>query len=119
MFRFGLLAGSLAVLSIVGAPVSSLAAQTANPIAVRAPRIEARAAANPPQLSKQNQSERGFPKGTVGALIGGIVGGTTGYLMVTNLCDTPAGCSRTNAVIVGAAIGIAVGIGVEWLVRGA
>lgn len=42
-----------------------------------------------------------------------------GYYMAIGLCETSGGCSGANAALAGAAIGAILGVGVEWLIRGA
>ena len=94
-----------------------LLAQKANPIGVHASHIGVRFASVTPHQSTLQQSGASLPEGLVGGLLGGILGGTLSYFVVTGNCDASGGCSTSNAVLVGTAIGVVVGIGVEWLVR--
>ena len=61
----------------------------------------------------------GIPHGLIGGALGAIGGGTWGYWMALGLCEKSSGCGQGNAAIAGALIGAILGIGIEWLVRGA
>jgi hypothetical protein len=61
----------------------------------------------------------GIPHGLIGGTLGALGGGTMGYLMALGLCEKNSGCGQGNAAITGALIGAILGIGIEWLVRGA
>ena len=61
----------------------------------------------------------GIPHGLIGGTLGALGGGTMGYLMALGLCEKSSGCGQGNAAITGALIGAILGIGIEWLVRGA
>ena len=61
----------------------------------------------------------GIPHGLIGGTLGALSGGTTGYLMALGLCEKSSGCGQGNAAFAGALIGAILGIGIEWLIRGA
>jgi outer membrane lipoprotein SlyB len=63
------------------------------------------------------QSNDEIPKGAVGAIVGGAVGATVGYLAAVGLCERQGGCSGAKAAVGGAIIGAIVGFGLEWLIR--
>ena len=64
-------------------------------------------------------SSGGIPHGLIGGTLGALGGGTTGYLMALGLCEKSSGCGQGNAAFAGGVIGAVLGIGIEWLVRGA
>ena len=59
-----------------------------------------------------------YPHGLAGALIGGLLGGALGYVRVGMYCETQ-NCDYTASVLTGAAIGAAVGIFAEYIIRNA
>ncbi len=61
----------------------------------------------------------GIPHGLIGGTLGAVGGGTMGYLMALGLCEKSSGCGQGDAAFAGAVIGAILGIGIEWLVRGA
>jgi hypothetical protein len=65
----------------------------------------------------KKDSNRGLPHGLVGATIGAIAGGAIGYARVQMYCDGADPCNATRSTLAGAAIGAAVGVLVEYVIR--
>jgi hypothetical protein len=72
-----------------------------------------------PRTEIDTTGSGGIPHGLIGGTLGALGGGAWGYWMALGLCEKSSGCGQGNAAIAGALIGAIVGIGIEWLVRGA
>ena len=63
------------------------------------------------------RDSRSIAHGVIGATIGGITGGTIGYLRMLSYCETRGRCDATRDVLIGAAIGATIGVVLEYFIR--